>query len=827
MHPCQAVAKLSNLWNDLRYAVRSLTRSPGLSAAAILTIALAIGVNTGIFSLLNGFLFRDLPVPDANELVSIAQIIDREDVDRATRGWSSGFSTAEYHTYADSVKTLSSIMGYSRPYTVSLGTDVPRELASTAVTCNYFDVLKQPVALGPGFSSDCDDPGAGPTVVLSHELWTDAFDADPDIIGQQVDLNRQSFTVVGVAPEKMLGIDRESVSLFAPIAAQPLLAPDWNVYEAPNVSWLALVGRRAAGASLDEIRAELGVIAARIDAEQSPRKTRLVVARAKPISSPEVRAQFLAVGGVLLAAFAIVLLIAGTTVANLMLARANGRAREIAVRMSLGATRSRVVQILLAESAVIAFLGGALGLALAFWSFRSLLVFALSALPIDAIRLVVDTTLDARVLGYAFLLTLATGGLFGLMPALHASRTRLYAAIKDDATGGERPVGRRAQAAFIGVQVALCMMLMIAAGLLMRGLYATQTVEPGFDYENVLVASFDLGGAGYSADEAAAFQQQLLGRVRELPGADGVSQAAVAPLSSDDMDWSARLPGQEEWFGIGFNRVSPGFFSLLGIPIVQGRTFEDSELDNGSTAAIVTVTAARRYWPDANPIGQTLMWSGGTGQPTELRIVGVAADAEVTGIGEIAPDYVYLPVTTRDQRNVQLFVRSRINLDSMASAVQAVAAEFDPALVVRVTPLEATLDVWRSLAAVVSGLSLGLGGLAVVLAAIGIYGVVAYAVGRRQREIGIRMALGARARNILALILKRTMRPVVVGGVVGIAASVATSNVLSSVLFGVSPVDPLGMTGAVLFVIGIAVIATILAARPATRSDPLIALRHE
>ncbi len=818
---------LSSLWNDIRYAVRSLCGSPGFAAAAIVTIALGIGINTGIFSLLNGFVFRDLPAPDAEELVGIAQIIEDDDVVRATRGWSSGFSTAEYRRYRDGIETLSGLMGYSRPYTVTLGMETPHEIEGAAVTCNYFDVLEQSPALGPGFSPDCDAPGTAPTVVLGHELWMTAFDADPDVVGRQVELNRQSFTVVGIAPKNMRGVDREPVSVFAPISTQPRLAPGWNVYEEPQVSWLALVGRRAGEAGLDEVRAELGVIAARIDAEQPPRRTRLVVARATLASSPEVRTVFLSVGAVVLAAFGVVLLIACANVANLLLARATGRAREIAVRMSLGASRARIVQQLLAESAVIALLGGALGFVLALSSFQGLFAFALSALPADAIRLAVDTSPDGRVLAYAFVLTLATGVLSGLAPALQASKPQLYATIKADATGGERRAGDRLQGAFVGVQVALCMMLMIAAGLLVRGLYATQTVEPGFDYENVLVASFELDGAGYDAEAAAAFQRQFLERVRALPGVDAVAQAALGPLSSDDMDWSARLPDQEQWFGIGFNRVSPGYFSLLGIPIVRGRTFTDSELEDGSTAAIVTEAAARRYWPGGDPIGRTLTWSGGAGEPRELRIVGIAADAQVTRIGELASDYVYLPATTRDQSSVRLLARSRTDLDTTASAVRAVAADLDPALVVRVAPLEANLDVWRGLASVVSTLSVSLGGLAVVLAAVGIYGVVAYAVGRRLREIGIRMALGARAYDVLALILKRTMRPVVVGAVIGVAAAAAASDVLSSVLFGVSPVDPIGLAGAALFVLFVALTTGLLAARRATQAEPSATLRCE
>jgi putative ABC transport system permease protein len=400
-------------------------------------------------------------------------------------------------------------------------------------------------------------------------------------------------------------------------------------------------------------------------------------------------------------------------------------------------------------------------------------------------------------------------------------------AIKTDASGPGRR-GSRLQGALLGVQVAVCMVLMIAAGLLLRGFRATSDVDPGFGHESVVVASFDLGGAGYDTAAASAFQRQFQERVASLPGVEGVAQAATTPLGEDDFGGSARLPSQERFSRIGYNFVSPDYFSVLGIPIVRGRTFTTAELVDGSPSAIVTETTARRYWPNADPLGQTIVRSGGVGQPSrELVVVGVAADAQVAQIGEIPTDYMYLPATTAQQQGLRLVARTRDDLGAIATAIRAAAAQLDGGLVVRVAPLDANLATSRGLARVVSTLSSSLATLALILAAVGIYGVVAYAVGRRVREIGIRIALGANVRDVLALILRRTMRPVAIGALVGVLVAMGASRVLSSVLFGVSPLDPIGLAGAALFVVFVALAAGLLAARPATRADAMIALRYD
>jgi predicted permease len=610
-----------------------------------------------------------------------------------------------------------------------------------------------------------------------------------------------------------------------------LLRPSQREYR-DEWSWLELVGRKTSRTSLDQVRAELSVIAAQIDRQQSPRATTLVATRASPNSSPEDREQLLPAGVVVMTAFGLVLLIACANVANLLLARATGRSREIAVRFALGASRARVVLQLLAESVLIAVIGGALGSVLAMWSFQSLVVFAMSTFSREAPGLL-DATPDIRVLAFAFVLTLASGVLFGLVPALRASKQDLHAATKVDAGAGRRG-SSRLQGVLVGVQVAVCMVLMVAAGLLLRGLYAAQTVEPGFTYENVAVASFSLIGADYDAARAAAFQRQLIERVASLPGVDAVAQGAGTPLGvGSAIGSTARLPGGERDFALLFNVVSPGYFALLELPIIRGRTFTEAELVDGSRTLIVTEATARRLWPNRDPIGQTLTMGRGLNsaaahdQQVDYQVVGVARDAQVTAIGEVPSSYAYLPASASWQTGLQLLVKGRGDFAATAARIRAAATELDPGLVVRVAPLEANLEISRGLAGLVSSLSTSLGALALVLASVGIYGVVAYAVGRRTREIGVRIALGASARSVVALMLKRTMLPVVVGATIGVAAAVGVSQILSSVLFGVSPVDPFALIGAAVVVAGVALAAGTLPARRAARVDPSRTLHYE
>jgi predicted permease len=819
---------LSALWNDVRYSVRTLARNPGVTSLAIATIALGVGVNAGIFTVVNGLLFRNLPAPGAHELVTIQQTLegvpDREG--SVVRG---GFSTAEYRLLRERTQALSGVFGHSDPTQTTIGGESPQEVLGAIVTCEYFDVLEQAPALGRALRAEDCATGADPVVVLAHQLWSTMFESDPGIVGRTLELNRQLFTVVGVAREGTYGaLGFYQSDYFAPISSQTLLLPNENTYGNDDSGWLSLIGRRAV--SLEQVRAELAVIAAQIDGEQPGRATTMHVERATPLGTLSfIRPIMLQIAIVVMAPFALVLLIACANVANLLLARATARTREIALRISLGASRTRVIRQLLTESVLIAIAGGVLGSMVALWSFQALVALALPMLtPAGVPPLLIDPSPDVRVLAIMSTVMLLAGLVFGLAPAVQVSNPDLHTAIKQDAHGsGTR--GGRLQATLVGVQVAMCMVLMIGVGLMLRGFNATQTIDPGFDARNVAVASYDLRGGGYDPAEADAFQRRLLEQVRALPDAEGAAQAVIEPLRADREAAAIRLPTQDrnQQRVVDFNGVTPGYFDVVGIPIVRGRAFEDADMVEESVAAIVTETTARNLWPGQEPIGQRVLMAVGPDQDVALDVVGIARDAQVTSLGRPPEYYFYLPASPRAAQLLQLLVKSRVDFAVTAAAIRDVVQRLDAGLAVRVSPLEANLDYWRGFSATLTALGSALGLLALTLGAVGIYGVVAYFVGRRTREIAIRVALGARAEQVLGMILRRTMRPVVIGAAIGIAAAVALSRVLSSVLFGISPFDPLGIAAAVVFVLVVAFAAAIQPGRRATRVQPRSALYCE
>jgi predicted permease len=818
---------LAGLWNDVRYSARVLARNPGFAAAAIVTIALGVGVNTGIFTVLNGVLFRSLPVPDARELVTIRQQIEGVP-DREGATALGLFSTAEYRIYAERSKTLSGVFGTSDPTRTTLGGDSPQQVMGTIVTCGYFEVLRQPPEIGRGLTAQDCETGADPVVVLSHDLWARTFGADPGAVGRTVELNRRLFTVVGVARKGTYsGFGIYRTAYFAPISTQPLLLPNEDTYTNDRSSWLFLFGRRKA--SLEQVRAELAVIAAQIDRQEPGRTTAVSVERATLLGPLGfVRTMALAAGAVVMTAFALVLLIACANVANLLLARATVRGREIALRLSLGASRARLIRQLLIESVLIAAAGGALGSVLALWSFQLLIALALPSLtPVGVPPLVLDASPDVHVLIFTLLLASGTGILFGLAPALHVSRPDLHTVMKH-ASSDPRRRGGRLQGMLVGAQVAMCLVLMIAAGLLLRGLSATQAIDPGFDYRDVVVASYDLTSAGYDPERAAVFQRRLLDEVDALPGVQGAAQAALEPLRADSESAAIRLPGRDRsgFRRVELNVVTPDYFDLLGLPIERGRTFNDAEPTGTPVAVIVTQTTARNLWPNQDPIGRTLSMAVAD-REVELNVIGVAKDAQVTGIGRVEPYYLYLPASARTATLLRLLVKSRTDFASTAAAIRGAVQTLDPGVAVDVNPLRANLDYWRNLSGALSALAATLGVLALVLASVGIYGVVAYFIGRRTREIGIRIALGAGTGDVLGHVLGRTMRPIVVGASIGLVAAIGVSRVLSSVLFGVSPLDPIGIGAATLLVLGVALAAGVLPGRRAARTQPVAALREE
>ena len=805
---------------DVRYGLRTFRRKPMFTSVAVSTLVLGIGVNSGLFTVLNGVLLRDLPAPNPHELVSISQQVEGVPglLGQGT------FSTADYNVYRDRVQTLSGVAAVSNARgETTLGGDAPQKVLGALVSCNYFTVLQQPPAYGRALADyDCES-GAAPIVVLGHELWRTAFGADPGIVGRVVQLNRQFFTVVGVAAEGTYDGLFVRIGYFAPINAGRRLVSSDTRYDNEKFLWLNLIGRQREGISLARVRAELDVIAAQIDRLQSGRSTTLTIERAKPMTVPPgVRGMATAVAAVLTAAFGCILLIACANVANMLLARESSRSNEIGIRLSLGASRARIVRQLVTESLLISLAGGLLGSMVGLWSFQTLVAFAVPALA-PGLSQTWNMNPDVQVVVFAVVLTLVTGILVGLAPALQVSRPDRHAVMKRDTAGaGPSQRGTRMRGTLVGVQVAVCMTLMMAAGLLLRGLYATYTIDPGFRYRDVSYASVESVFDGYTPDEFVALRQRFLAALRATPGIDAVALTDREPLGDDYATIAIRLPGQSESDSriAQLNAVSADYFSVIGLRFVHGRAFTASEIASGAIgtgSAIVSESTARNLWPGQVPIGRTLLSTFGT-----MQVVGVVTDAQVTKLGEIDPYYVYVP-----GGGGALLVKSRIGFAETASSVRAALRTVDPTQVVTVLPLASTLGWWRGVSATVTTLAGGLGLLALALASVGVFGIVSYTVTGRYREIGIRMALGATARSVLAMMLRQTMRPVVVGAVIGIAAAGALSRILASVLFGVSTTDPVGLGGGAVLVAVVALAAGVIAARPATRADPAATLRIE
>jgi len=816
---------MSQIRHDLRYSFRSLCSSPGFALAAMLTIALGVGINSGMYSLLSAVAFDQVPAASPGRLIAVNQEV--RGVGRGRNNFAQ-FSTSEYRFVRDQATTVSGLLAYGRMWTTTLGGETPRQIVATPVSCNFFDVLGVPVILGRALNAaDCENGADARVAVITNALWQSRFGADAAAIGRTLTVNGNELQIVGVAPEGFSGIDVDRPSLFLPLAAQRLIRPDRNYLDDDNIAWLNVVGRLAPGATAAQAQAELSVIAAQLDLERPGRQSVVSVVRATRISSPDMRSGVIGAWAVAMAAFGLVLLVACTNVANLMLARADTKIRETAIRLSLGATRARLIRCMLIESVSISIVGGLVGAYLAAVGMRVLVAVTFATLPAEAAQLLqVEPEFDVRVFAFALTISVVAGILFGLAPALTATRPGLRSMIDSESAIAGNVSRGRLQRILVGVQVGFSMVLVVATALLIRGFDEVRTVNPQFDHDRLVVAGMDLPAFGYDTAEAVEVQRQGLERVRSLPGVDDVALALLAPLEPRNRSMTFRLPEESESRVLQINTVSSNFFSVTGIPIVRGRSFTSAETDaERSSAVILSESTAKALWPNADPIGETLIFQAF--EESLVEVVGIARDTEVSRIGETDTQYVYLPAVAFARAESQLIVRSSVPAQVLADGIEAVYADLAPQLAVSVRPLAENFAYWRSISGIATALSGGLAALGLVLASIGIFGVIATVVGRRIREIGVRIALGAGRRDVLQLVLDKSLRPALIGAAIGALACLLVGRVLSSLLFGVSPSDPIALAGACLAVLGAAVLASIVPARRALNVDPMTALRYE
>ena len=804
----------TSTFHDLRYSLRALLKHRNFTAAALLTLALGIGINTSIFTLLYSIAFRPLPVKDPDRVVNVYQILDGE-FSRQVQGNVALLSYPEYLNYRDRVAGVSGLAA-SADVKLYLGGNNVERINGLMVTDNYFSLLGGGSTIGRTFfDKECQTPLQCPVAVLSHSFWQRRFGSDQNVIGTSVTLNRQRFTVVGVAAPDFHGAEMTVPDVWVPLTMQPALMPESKFLELADCSWLSVIGRLKDGASLAQLQAEMQLVAAQMDHNYPGRKTTVSVMPGSHLNSPEVRSEGTPIAILVMAAVGLVLLIACANVSNLMLARSAARRKEIAVRLALGASRSRLIRLLLTESLLLAVLGGVLGLLLAV----CLPPILFSAIP--EIGLDVDFKPNLIVFAYMFLTSLITGVVFGLAPAIESTKPNLTDALKSTRSGARISRPRLRNLLVIG-QVAVSLVLLIVAGLLVRGLQQAQSTELGFDQKHLLVLSMDLTTQGYDEARAATLYAQLFERLKALPVIRSVSLAEVAPFSGT-RETTIDIDGRGTSLSVGANMVSAEYFQTLGIPLRRGRQFIEEDARGGESPAVISQAMATRFWPGTDPIGQRFKDSTGTSH----EIIGVAADISSRQVGKLDGPLFYTPASPAKLTGLTFVVRTNENLPASVSAVREAARSLDKDAFVSAEPLEENVRRMLEPARTGAWFSGTVSLLALLIAATGIYGMLSYHVVERTSEIGIRMALGAQRRNVLLLIVSDGMKLVAIGTAIGLAGAIALTKVMSSFLVGVGATDFLTFVSVSLGALFVALLACYIPARRATKVDPLVALRNE
>lgn len=820
---------MDTLLQDLRYALRSFRRSPGFTAVAVFTLALGLGAATAIFSVVNGVLLRPLPYPDPDAVVRISN--SWEGTPRAQ------LSPAEYFDYRDRSDAFAAFGVYATGQEMNLtGSGSPERLQASYLTAGVFPALGVEPALGRAFTPEEDRPGGDRVVVLSHGLWRRRFGGSPDVVGQRITLDGVSYAVIGVMPA-----DFRLPEDFGAGAATELFVPlRYDRTTVPNRSrhFLLAVGRLKGGMTVERARQSLRAIAAQFvrdypDAYPAEMRFTATVVPLREEVLGAVRPALL----VLLGAVGSLLLIACANVAGLLLSRADVRRREFAIRTALGAGRGRLVRQLLVESVILAVLGGAFGLLLAAWGTHALV----AAEPGDIPRME-NVGLDVRVLGFALAISVATGLAFGLAPALRAGRSDLHGALKEG--GGRGPTAgaarQRSQRLLVVGETALTLMLLFGAGVLARSFVNLRRVDPGFHSEHVLTGRVALPRSRYQdPPEVTRFYRQLVDRLAHLPGVSAAGAVSSLPLASTLGDLGVHIEGRQVAEGDVSPRgywqvVTPGYFRALGMQMLRGRAIEATDDERAPGVVVINEAMAHLYWPNENPIGRRFELGGGAG-PGWVTVVGIVGDVR-HGSLDVAPQpQMYLPHAQfrvwgsgAAISGMTIVLRTTGDPVQLAAAVRREVQALDPDLPVSdVRTMEQVVSSSLARPRFMTLLLSLFAGVALTLAAVGLYAVMAYSVSRRRHEIGIRMALGARGGQVAGMVIRQGLTLALAGIAIGLVGNLAFRRFLKSLLFEVGVADPLTLVGVSALLAGVAFVACYLPARRATRVDPAIALRDE
>ena len=814
---------MNALWQDLRYGARMLMKQPGFTLIAVLTLALGIGANTAIFSVVDKVMVQTLPVSEPERLVRV--------VGRGEQ--SASFSQPLYADYRDNNDALTGLAAYCEtPLNLSDGSQAERAFG-LIVSGNYFAVLGVTPALGRTFLPEEDRTwGTHPVAVVSYGLWQRRFGADSKLVGRTIELNGYAFTVVGVAPPEFTGVVRGSApDIYVPLMMSREAAPKWAGVAERSMSWLSLIGRLKPGLTRQQAETALSALAAQ-QAKINPKNTDSAIALEDGSrGETEVLSDLSMPLVLLMLAVGLVLLIACANVANLLLVRAAGRRKEIAVRLAVGASRRRLVRQLLTESVMLSAIGGALGLLIAVWLADWLATFSPPGSSFAEAKLL--TQLDRHVLGFAASLSLLTGVFFGLAPALQSSKPDLIPALKDEiASAGSGGRWLTLRNLLVATQVALSCIVLVGAGLCVRSLRNLVAIDAGFDPSKVVVMSVDLALNGYTEARGRQFYSELMERTKALPGVESASLARIVPLGGNGMRIGLEVEGYTPPTGesviFDFNLAGPDYFKTMKMPLVRGRDFTPQDDAKAKQVVIINETVARTYWAGQDPIGKRL-FLGSVFDPQSVEapeVIGVVKDSKYRSLTEQVKPAMFLPVSQHYRPDLALHVRTAGNAGATIAAVRKLAQSLDASLpVYGVRTMEEQKR--RSLYAPRMAATLlgGFGLLALALAALGLYGVLSYSVAQRTREIGVRLALGAQSIDVFRLVVRQGLALAGVGLLVGIGGALALTRLMRSALYGVSPTDPVSFVVVALLLVLVALLACWLPARRATKVDPMIALR--
>jgi putative ABC transport system permease protein len=806
------------LWKNFVYSARMLLKKPSLTAIAIIAIGLGIGANTAIFSVVNTVLLQPLPYPQPKQLV----MISAEQRNQALDGRGS-FSVPDFLDIQKSSTTLEYVATLQRSGTMTTDGNEPERLIGAAVSADYFNVLGIKPELGRTFTREEDAPGAASVVLISHGLWQRRYAGDKNIIGREIDLGGKT-TVVGVMPAGFeYPISDDTQDYWEPIFAGAWMTK--GIREERANRFLPVIGRLKAGATVEQAKAELDLLSRQIE-QQSPVSNTNVIFNTVSMHE-DITRDYRTALLVMLGAVGLVLLIACANVANLLLARAVARQKEIAIRIALGASRRRIAGQLLTESILLSLAGGVFGLLLATWGTKLLVAYG----PADVPRLQ-DAGVDRYVLFFTLGLATLTGIVFGLAPALHASKPAPGNMLKEGGRGTS--TGRsRMRGALIVSEVALSLMLLVGAGLMINSFWRLLHTNAGFDPKGVLALDIPLSRETYKKPEqqAAAFQQ-LIERVKTVPGVRDVSVVSNVPLTDFDIELSFQVEGRTpykpgEEAVADYTVAGSDYFRTMNIALLRGRVFNDSDTATSPSVLVVSNAFVKTYFPNEDPIGKRIIFDGPNRTPRE--IVGIVDDVRRKGLDKEVQAEMYASYIQRPERRLNLVIRSAgPDASELTPAVRAAVKAFDSKQIIwrtqTVEQLLSTSVAPRKFNMMLLGI---FAGVALVLAAVGLYGVMSYSVSWRTQEIGIRMALGAKRTDVLRMVVRQGMTMTLIGLAFGLVGVFALSRVMVGLLYGVSPTDPLTFTGVSIVLLLVALLACLIPARRATRVDPIVALRTE